>query len=156
MTYEKNGARMLDIDMGGGKENYLYTPYCPNEYYTEKEWRIGLKKSLENKLNALTTACNMLSDVIRDKNFYALEHNIDDNELTDRLIKPELEASTIISRAFKSAVMKYIFTIDPDWMEGVNYIDSNYSGGVLDVWKYDNTDRLLDLEPYEIDFNKDI
>lgn len=156
MADENSVCRMLDIDMDGGKENYLYSPYCPNEYYTEKEWRRRLKKSLKNKLNALTTVCDMLSDVIRDKNFYALEHNIDDNELIDRPIKPELEASITINRAFKSAVMKYIFNIDPEWMNGVSYIDTNYSGGILDVWKYDKTNKLLDLESYKIDFYEDI
>lgn len=153
---ENSVFRTLDIDMDGGKENYLYSPYCPNEYYTEEEWRRRLKKSLENKLNALTTACNMLSDVIRDKNFYSLAYSLDDNERTDYSIKPELEASITISRAFKSAVMKYIFNIDPEWMDGVSYIDTNYSGGILDVWKYDKTDKLLDSESYKIDFNEDM
>ena len=111
-------------------------PYTPNNSYTEEEFKEGLRKRLINTIESSWIITSLLTDVIRDK---GLESSFN-----------ESKAIEVIHYAKKIAIIKYIGTVDPEWIKDLMDIETNSDNGLLFVWKLKEDGSYINKEPYQI------
>ena len=112
-------------------------------YYTEEDFLTTKKNLLLKKYEAYTNTIQLLNHEISNihliKSFHTvLKENVDSSE--DAILK----AMNTLRTVFKAKLMEYAWCLDENWIDDVNEIDFNQSGGYLDIFVYNAKGELIE------------